>query len=109
VSCLIGLAISNRGIIGWKVYRVNWLRAWENFKHAEEEVMLVWHEMDWTIRFFKHQAEGWESRKSKGGTPGHLSYAMRMESMWMKFALRADQAFTLVKVRFPSPLDSLIV
>ena len=105
---LIGKLARSNVSIGSKVYRVNWLRARENFKRAEEEVRLVWHEMDWTIRFFKYQATTWESRKSMGGTPGHLSYARRMESMWMKFAFRADQAFTLVKVRFPSPLEASI-
>lgn len=75
---------------------------------AEEEVMLVWNEMDWTVRFFRYQANTWVSRTGTGRTPGHLSYGLRMESLWAKFAFHADGAFSLVKDRFPNPLVPVV-
>lgn len=87
------------------VYRVNWLRARENFQRAEEEVMLVWHEMDWTIRYFRYQAKRWSSWQVDCQTLGHASYACRMETMWERFAARAEEAFALAKTHFPSPLS----
>ena len=89
------------------VYRVNWLRADANYKRAKEEVTLVWHEMDWTIRFFKYHAHTWRSRQVNARSSSHLQYALRMESMWQAFALRAERSFNLVKIRFPIPTQEL--
>jgi hypothetical protein len=71
--------------------------------------MLVWHEMDWTVLFFMHQAKAWEARQISPRTSGHLHYALRMGSMWMRFATRASEAFTLVKERYPSPVQTLVI
>ena len=71
--------------------------------------MLVWHEMDWTVLFFRHQAKAWEDRQILPRTSGHLYYALRMGSMWMRFATRASQAFTLIKEWYPSPVHSLVM
>lgn len=87
------------------VYRVNWLRARETYKRTREEVILVSHEMEWTVRYFDHQAKQWSMRKSAIDTSGHRSYALRMESMWTRFATRSREVFNATSQQFPPPLD----
>lgn len=87
------------------VYRVNWLRTRETYKRTREEVILVSHEMEWTVRYFHHQAERWSKRKSAIDTAGHLAYALRMESMWTRFATRSMEVFSATRQKFPPPLD----
>jgi hypothetical protein len=87
------------------VYRVNWLQARETYKRTREEVILVSHEMEWTVRYFHHQAERWSKRKSAIDTSGHLAYGLRMESMWTRFVTRSMEVFSATRQKFPPTLD----
>lgn len=87
------------------VYRVNWLRAREIYKRTREEVILVSHEMEWTVRYFRHEADRWSKRKTAVDTPGHIAVALRMESMWMRFATRSMEVFNASRQKYPPPLE----
>jgi hypothetical protein len=80
-------------LIGVSVYRVNWLRAREGKKRAEEEVNLVEHEMEWTTLYFRYKAEEWTKLQSEAITPGHTVYAAKQTAMWKEMAEQADQVF----------------
>lgn len=55
--------------------------------------MLVKYEMQWTIRYFDHQATRWRSRKEEGCSTGHVMYAAKQISMWGGLARAAKRAF----------------
>jgi hypothetical protein len=75
---------------------VNWLRAKARFDRFDEEVLLVKHEMGWTIRWFENQISCWTDRAEKsmkGGLPGHQAYAEKQIAMWRNFARQAREGF----------------
>lgn len=78
------------------VHRVNWLRAKATFDRVSEELILVRHEMGWTIRYFQHHAEQWRRRNEEGRSPGHVMYAARQRAMWGQFAIAAKEAFARI-------------
>src|SRR5215475_7952467 len=86
------------------VYRVNYLRALANHERAKEEVNLVIHEMDWTVRYFQHMSGQWQGRTSIRISEGHRCYALRQSAMWGRFASRAESAFATVQRDMPAPL-----
>ena len=47
------------------VYRVNWLRAKARVDQWQEELILVKHEMQWTILWFQYQANLWRERSER--------------------------------------------
>jgi hypothetical protein len=52
--------------------------------------------MGWTVLFFEYQARLWKTRSDKAtadGKAGHLCYAERQRSMWLKFSGQATVAF----------------
>jgi hypothetical protein len=70
-----------------EVYRVNWLRAKARFNRWEEEVNIVQHEMEWTVRWFEYQYHVWDGRAEESmekGQAGHASYAWKQQEMWNK-------------------------
>ena len=77
---------------------MNWLRAKATFERANEENILVKHEMNWTVNYFKYQARRWEERKEVAASYGHRIYAGRQEGMWRGFAKSAVSAFLAVGV-----------
>ena len=69
-----------------KVYRVNWLRAKARVDRWEEEVKLVQHEMQWTVKWFENQHHIWGGRAEASmdkGEVGHASYAWKQQEMWI--------------------------
>jgi hypothetical protein len=61
--------------------------------------------MQWTVRYFIHYSQQWESASSSENTlPGPLAYANRQQAVWHDLALRADNAFRLTNVDYISPL-----
>lgn len=86
------------------VYRVNFLRAQANHDRATEEVNIVIHEMDWTVRYFRYMSERWQTRAASSSSAGHTCYALWQSAMWGKFASRADSAFATVQRNIPPPL-----
>ena len=80
------------------VYRVNWLRAKARVDRWREELMLVKHEMQWTILWFQFQANLWRERSERadGGLPsGHKPYAKKQEKLWNAFQTKSSEKFAL--------------
>lgn len=78
------------------VYQVNWLRTKARYDRFEEEVLLVKHEMGWTIRFFENEISRWTRRADKSmedGLAGHAAYAEKQIAMWRNFAIQAQEGF----------------
>ena len=80
------------------VYHVNWLRAKAHVDRWREELIIVKHEMQWTIRWFEFQANLWRERSERAddGLPrGHRSYAKKQEKLWNAFQRKASERFAL--------------
>ena len=80
------------------VYRVNWLRAKARLDRWLEELVLVKHEMHWTILWFQCQANLWKKRseKKEGILPmGHEAYAKKQQKLWNAFQKKASERFEL--------------
>lgn len=80
------------------VYRVNWLRASARFQRWHEEVVLLKHEMVWTVNYFKKQKEIWKLRWQHvdiAGLEGAglQSYAAKQAAMWDSLASQAKEIF----------------
>lgn len=85
------------------VNRVHWLRARAQSQRWKEELILVGHEMDWTVRYFIHYSEVWKERISIAdgmGDKGAAVYASRKKAMWMEMASKASAQFKLVNTLF---------
>jgi hypothetical protein len=80
------------------VYRVNWLRAKARVNRWQEELILVKHEMQWTILWFQYQANLWRERSERvdGIFPtGHTSYAKKQQKLWNAFERKSSERFAL--------------
>jgi hypothetical protein len=85
-------------MIYFSVYRVNWTRASARFERWREEVVLLQHEMKWTVQYFRKQEEDWLNRGKvvKGDGLEHdglRSYAAKQRYMWGLMANQADTIF----------------
>ncbi|KAH9983732.1 hypothetical protein BJV77DRAFT_966605 [Russula vinacea] len=77
-------------------YCVNWLRAKTRQDRWKEELLIVQHEMKWTVRWFKHQIKEWTARLNKSveeNKPGHTAYAEKQIAMWKMFTKEAERGF----------------
>ena len=80
------------------VYRVNWLRAKARVDRWVEEETLVKHEMEWTILWFKYQADIWRDRSKREDVnlpPGHQVYATKQQKLWNSFHEKSSERFKL--------------
>ena len=80
------------------VYQVNWLQAKAHVDQWQEELMLVKHEMQWTILWFQYQANLWKERSERvdGILPmGHKSYAKKQQKLWKAFERKSSERFAL--------------
>ena len=78
------------------VYRVSWLRAKACQDRWKEELLIVQHEMKWTVRWFKHQIKEWTARLNKSveeNKPGHIAYAEKQIAMWKMFIKEGERGF----------------
>jgi len=78
------------------VYRVHWLRAKARHDRSWEELILIRHEMTWTIEYFNYQLLRWSHHYEAINTimqPGHAAYAVRLMQMWLAFADHAKATF----------------
>lgn len=83
------------------VHRVHFLRARARKNRWTEELLLVHHEMSWTVRHFRHQAMIWENRITEWeGRPGPIAYARRKLSVWSEMADVAEQQFRLINANY---------
>ena len=83
------------------VHRVHWLRARAQSGRWSEEAILVGYEMQWTVRYFLHQAQQWDDRcdaenEIRSLAPGPAAYAARKAAMWRWVALKAKKCFLKV-------------
>ncbi|KIK46869.1 hypothetical protein CY34DRAFT_21730 [Suillus luteus UH-Slu-Lm8-n1] len=84
-------------------YRVHWLCTKALRDRWSEELLLVEHEMTWTINFLEHKAEMWHARMSQNGTPvdnGLRCYAIRQARMYRRLAEDACPRFVQVNPTF---------
>ena len=55
--------------------------------------------MQWTVRYFRHQAGQWEkwgSQAEHATKPGAAAYAARKVVMWSQMAKEAEHKFVLI-------------
>ncbi|KAG1803526.1 uncharacterized protein HD556DRAFT_1303602 [Suillus plorans] len=91
-----------------RVYRVNWLRTKALRDRWNEEVILVKHEMQWSINFFTHRAKQWlchMHNATSAGLTGHTCYAARQSHIYDLLAAHAEDAFRkmIVGIEVPVP------
>ena len=78
------------------VNRVHWIRARAQKQRWKEEFILTGYEMQWTVRYFLHQASIWEDRgivSEHEGHAGAAAYAHRKVAMWRNVAIAAESRF----------------
>ena len=61
-------------LIPLSVWRVHWLRAQAQKECWEEEVILIWYEMQWTVQYFLHNRGLWEEHHRNSIGPGLVAY-----------------------------------
>ncbi|KAG1895091.1 uncharacterized protein F5891DRAFT_1194606 [Suillus fuscotomentosus] len=77
-------------------YRVHWLRTKALRDRWVEELILVEHEMGWTLEFFLFKASMWLTRltsNSEALPEGHKCYAIRQAHMYQELAKHAQAGF----------------
>jgi hypothetical protein len=80
------------------VYRVNWLKAKARVDRWQEELILVKHEMQWTVLWFQYQSNLWRERSERVEgivTMGHQAYAKKQEKLWKSFEKKSSERFGL--------------
>jgi hypothetical protein len=98
VSELDSFKISLFTLDSFLVYRVNWLRAKARVDRWQEELILVKHEMRWTILWFQYQANLWRERSERVDDllpTGHTSYAKKQQKLWKAFEQKSSERFAL--------------
>jgi hypothetical protein len=88
------------------VYRVHWLRAKAQKVRWIEELQCLQVEMESAVRFFRHQAQFWQSKMEvveHQSQPGHVAWAERQISMWNSMAMQAESKFTALLKDNPPP------
>ncbi|KAG2058073.1 hypothetical protein BDR06DRAFT_876886 [Suillus hirtellus] len=84
-------------------YRVHWLRIKALHDQWSEELLLVDHEMSWTVHFFLHKACSWLSCITHNGDPlpeGHKCYAIWQAHMYHELAKHACVSFLKANPKF---------
>ncbi|KAF8264132.1 hypothetical protein EI94DRAFT_1473068, partial [Lactarius quietus] len=79
------------------VYQVHRLRAKARKMWWIEELQCLQVEMESAVRFFRHQAQFWQSKMEHADRrlqPGHAAWAERQISMWSSIAMQAESKFT---------------
>ncbi|KAG1895644.1 uncharacterized protein F5891DRAFT_984083 [Suillus fuscotomentosus] len=80
-------------------YQVNWLRTKALCDRWNEEVILVKHEMQWSVNFFTYKAKQWLSLMDNAtytGLTGHACYAARQCHIYRQLAAHAVESFQKV-------------
>ncbi|KDQ50662.1 hypothetical protein JAAARDRAFT_141647 [Jaapia argillacea MUCL 33604] len=79
--------------------RVHWLRAKCKQDRWQEEATILYHEINWTIQWFKNQSRIWlgQMTSSEGSDQqGKRCYAAKQAAMWQKMAENGETAFEAV-------------
>ncbi|KAG1796924.1 uncharacterized protein HD556DRAFT_1441099 [Suillus plorans] len=93
-------------------YWVNWLRTKALRDRWNEEVILVKHEMQWSINFFNHRAKQWLGHMrnaTSAGLTGHTCYAARQSHIYEQLAAHAEDSFRKMLVQLEVPVSVTIV
>jgi hypothetical protein len=72
---------------------VNWLRASARFQRWDEELVLLGHEMQWTVAFFKRKKDEWHRMALDSERRGLASYAYKQVAFWEGFEIQAERMF----------------
>ena len=80
---------------------MHWLKAKAQRDRWEEEVKILYHEMDFYVNFMKHREGLWEDRAADASHHSHTDsglhcYALRQGDMWCLMAAQARQEFDKV-------------
>lgn len=78
-----------------------------NDRWVEEKILLE-HEMDWTVAFFKFKANIWKSYaaiSAHEGKYGHQCYAEKQIDVWNDFAADAEARFQKARSQATSLTD----
>lgn len=62
-------------------------------------------EVDWTRRFFIHQAATWDKRAT-GELPGHTAYALRKKEMWETLRDAAEDTTAMMREKRSQILEA---
>ena len=93
--CIILICLTSTSFLDiFVVQRVHWLQARGQKEQWNEEVILVRHEMEWTVQYFLHNRDVWEEQRKSSLHPGPALYAAHKASMWNYMALDANQTFS---------------
>lgn len=87
------------------VNRVHWIRARAQKHRWKEELTLTGYEMQWTVRYYLHQAEIWtdrEIRTEHSGDSGAMAYARRQSVRWTEAARAANIRFKSINSTYQS-------
>ena len=80
--------------------RMLWLRAHARKARWDEELELVYLEMECTVRFFARKAEQWEEWENLSTTAGHTAFACRQRDMWLSLWDHAAAAFATGRMKY---------
>jgi hypothetical protein len=72
------------------------LRAKARHQRWEEELLIVKHEMLWTVLWFGEQKKNWEQRRDNAmltQSRGHCCYAEKQMYIWESFVASAREEF----------------
>lgn len=87
------------------VKRVHWLRARAQYHRWNEELLLIGHEMVWTVRYYLYKSNRWGTASATFGiSPGAAAYAKRKQVMWRHLAQMADNCYQRTNVTYSSPM-----
>ncbi|KAG1767881.1 hypothetical protein EV702DRAFT_979832 [Suillus placidus] len=81
-------------------YRVHWLRTLALHDRWAEELLLVGHEMIWTVNFFIHKSQQWVGRMQEADANnkvGHCCYAARQARIYLRLSQQAQDSFERTK------------
>jgi hypothetical protein len=98
-----------RLFLTYLVNRVHWLQARAQRDRWREEFTLVGYEMEWTMRYFMHEAEVWEGRRRVAvhdDKAGAAAYAARKRHTWREMAAAADTKFMGINNSYRSVLKN---
>ncbi|KJA15509.1 hypothetical protein HYPSUDRAFT_149005, partial [Hypholoma sublateritium FD-334 SS-4] len=77
------------------VRRIHWLRARASAERWHEELLLVRHEMRWTVAYYEHKRSTWlaELDKWPDMAAGPAAYCCKKAAMWSGLAAFATKLF----------------
>ncbi|EIW80679.1 hypothetical protein CONPUDRAFT_154693 [Coniophora puteana RWD-64-598 SS2] len=86
-------------------YRLHWMKAKCRKDRAEEEIVILRHEMERIPLSFAHEAKEWDRRAAKAGDnrPGHVAHARRQRKHWERLAQMANSSFARLLAKHPPP------